>query len=107
MSEKWITRMVQGAVLSSRSQAREVARTIGKPYPTLMRELNPFDLGAKLGVETFFQILRTTRDVTPLEQIAQELGYRLAPADQAGRAELADRLDRMDEERDYGRVAER
>ncbi|HCG04472.1 MAG TPA: hypothetical protein DEV75_05325 [Desulfovibrio sp.] len=81
MSEKWITRMVQGAVLSSRSQAREVARTIGKPYPTLMRELNPFDLGAKLGVETFFQILRTTRDVTPLEQIAQELGYRLAPVD--------------------------
>ena len=35
------------------------------------------DSGAKLGVETFMDIIRATGDATPLERLVQELGFRL------------------------------
>ena len=50
-----------------------------QPYSTLMREINPYDKGAKLGVETFMAIIETTGDPTPLKLMAYELGYRLIP----------------------------
>ena len=49
------------------------------PYSTLMREINPYDKGAKLGVETFMAIIETTGDTTPLKVMAHELGYELIP----------------------------
>ena len=59
--------------------AKSVAEAVGKPYSTLMREINPYDKGAKLGVETFMAIIETTGDPTPLKLMAYELGYRLIP----------------------------
>ena len=44
-----------------------------------MREINPYDKGAKLGVETFMAIIETTGDPTPLKLMADELGYWLIP----------------------------
>ena len=44
-----------------------------------MREINPYDKGAKLGVETFMAIIETTGDTTPLKVMAHELGYELIP----------------------------
>ena len=58
-----------------------IASAIGKPYSTLLRETNPLDPGAKLGVETFMDIIETTGDSTPLNVMVRELGYRLAPVD--------------------------
>lgn len=72
---------MQSVVLESDMSAREIAEKIGKPYPTLLRELNPYDQRAKLGMDTFFDIVRATGNVEPLRRIAEELGYRLTPAD--------------------------
>ena len=47
----------------------------------LMREINPDDLDAKLGIETFMVIIDTTGDSVPLNVMVQKLGYRLVPVD--------------------------
>lgn len=59
---------------------KELAEKIGKPYPTLLRELNPYDKGAKLGVETLLEIMKVTGNIAPLVYMAEEMGYELAPA---------------------------
>ncbi|MFW5837155.1 MAG: phage regulatory CII family protein [Desulfovibrionaceae bacterium] len=74
-----LTSLVQERVLDGSMGARLVAEHIGKPYSTLMRELNPFDLRAKLGAETLVQIMKTTGDAAPLERMARELGFALVP----------------------------
>lgn len=74
-----ITKVTQDVVLEGRKPAKEVAQTIGKPYSTLLREINPFDNNAKLGAETLMDILRATNEVAPLEYIAQSVGYTLKP----------------------------
>lgn len=78
MSEDLI-KIVHAAVLESRVPAKVLAREIGKPYSTLLREINPYDAGAKLGIETFFQIIRITGDIAALEYMAEELGMQLVP----------------------------
>ena len=37
-------------VLEAPQSARDIAHAVGKPYSTLLREVNPYDTGAKLGV---------------------------------------------------------
>ena len=68
---------VHDLILESPLGARAIARAVGKPYSTLLREVNPYDGGAKLGAETLMSIIKTTGDVTPLEKMASEMGYRL------------------------------
>lgn len=50
-------------------------------HQILMREINPDDLDAKLGIETFMVIIDTTGDSVPLNVMVQKLGYRLVPVD--------------------------
>ena len=78
--QQTLTSIVQSTVLNAQ-RSREIAETIGKPYPTMMRELNPFDSSAKLGIETLIQIIKITGDVTPLEFMAETLGYRIEKID--------------------------
>ena len=73
-----VTRVTQNMVLGAR-QSKWVAEQIGKPYPTMMRELNPYDQSAKLGADTLLDIMRATNDITALEFMAKELGYELSP----------------------------
>jgi hypothetical protein len=80
-----MTETTQKAVLEGNVPAKAVAMEIEKPYHTLMRELNPYDSGAKLGVQTFLEILRITGNVEPLRKLARELGYGLVTlGDSAG-----------------------
>ena len=76
-----VVKAVHELVTQGKMPAKSVAIAIGKPFQTLMREINPDDLGAKLGVETFMAIIETTGDSTPLNVMVRELGYRLAPVD--------------------------
>ncbi len=75
-----VTRVTQSMVLGAR-QSKWVAEQIGKPYPTMMRELNPYDQSAKLGADTLLEIMRVTRDISALEFMAKELGYQLSPVE--------------------------
>lgn len=54
--------------------AERMAQELGKPYTTLMRELNPNDEGAKLGLITFLKILGITQNYSPLSVIAKMFG---------------------------------
>ncbi len=56
-------------------------KTLPPPWanriPPLLREVNPFDDGAKLGAETLVDIMRVTGNIQPLEHIAEQFGYEL------------------------------
>lgn len=74
-----LSKIIHSVILDSPIPAKALAKQLGKPYSTLLREVNPYDEGAKLGVETFFDILRLTGDISPVEYIANELGLELVP----------------------------
>ena len=40
---------IHDLVLESPLGAKAIAQAVGKPYSTLLREVNPYDTGAKLG----------------------------------------------------------
>lgn len=56
---------VHDLVLESGLGAKNIAAAVGKPYSTLLREVNPFDDGAKLGAETLVDIMRVTGNIQP------------------------------------------
>lgn len=68
---------VHNLVLESGLGAKNIAAAVGKPYSTLLREINPFDDGAKLGAETLVELMKVTENIEPLEHIAQQFGYEL------------------------------
>ncbi len=84
-----LIKILHNLVLDNPTPAKVLAKEIGKPYSTLLREINPYDTGAKLGVETLLQIMKFTKNVTPLEYMANQLGYSLTPNSQSS-AEASD-----------------
>ncbi|WP_027178154.1 phage regulatory CII family protein [Maridesulfovibrio bastinii] len=79
MSLQSITKITQDIVLEGNHPAKVVAERIGKPYSTLLREINPFDQNAKLGADTLLAIIKATEEVSPLEYMAKAIGYTLIP----------------------------
>lgn len=74
-----LSTLIHNLVLDNPVPAKDLAKAIGKPYSTLLREVNPYDSGAKLGAETLMNIMAQTGDMKPLEYIAAKLGLRLVP----------------------------
>ena len=72
-------KIIHAMVVENAVPVKELAQRIGKPYSTLLREANPYDEKAKLGVETFVQLLKATGDISPMEHIARELDLELVP----------------------------
>ena len=66
----------QGTTLDM-ATADEIAKGIGKPYSTLLRECNPYDKRAKLGALTLFEIMCFTKNIDPLREMAHIMGYEL------------------------------
>jgi len=54
-----------------------VADALGKPYSTLMRELDPEDRRAKLGVETLLPLMQACGSTAPLRFLAEAMDHRL------------------------------
>ncbi len=73
--------IIHNLVLDNPMPAKDLARAIGKPYSTLLREVNPYDSGAKLGAESLFQIMSVTGNYRPMEYMAQKLGLELNMSD--------------------------
>ncbi len=69
---------IHNYVLDSQIPARDLAKALGKPYSTLLREVNPYDSGAKLGAESLFQIMSITGNYKPLEFMAEKLGIEMS-----------------------------
>ncbi|UZP65876.1 amino acid-binding protein [Desulfovibrio mangrovi] len=74
-----LSRIVHHVVLNSQMPAKALAKEVGKSYSTLLREVNPYDTGAKLGVDTLMEIMRQTGNVDPLIYMAKQFGFDLVP----------------------------
>ncbi len=74
-----LTKLIHSLILESHIPAKVLAKELGKPYSTLLREINPYDSGAKLGVETLLQIMQITGNLEPLEYMAEVLGCTVEP----------------------------
>lgn len=90
------SQLIHGMVLENPISAHDLAKAVGKPYSTLLRELNPYDRGAKLGVETYFQLLEKTGDLSSLEYMLHRLGLCLAPLETPLAAACRRRFDQGD-----------
>lgn len=77
MSEDSLLEVIRDDVFSGEKPAKAVAEEIGKPYRTLMRELNDADEGAKLGVDMLIPIMNSTGSLAPLRYLAHRMKHRL------------------------------
>ncbi len=75
--EEELSKIIHAMILESPVPVKVLAKQIGKPYSTLLREVNPYDERAKLSVETFVRILKATGNISPIEYIARELDLEL------------------------------
>ncbi len=89
MSRKNVTSVVQDIVLEGGKPAKQLAAELGKSYSALLREVNPFDKNAKLGVETLMQLMKATKNVAPLHFMAQEMGFMLVPVSRPAKGEIS------------------
>ena len=75
-----LSSLIHNLVLDNPVPAKDLAKAIGKPYSTLLREVNPYDAGANLGAETLLQIMIQTGDAKPLEYMAASWATLWLPA---------------------------
>ena len=71
------SRLIQDVVVRDDEGMRELALRLGKRQASLLREVNPRDRRAKLGVDTLLRIMELRGDVRPLEYMARQMGLRL------------------------------
>jgi hypothetical protein len=74
-----LTELIRDMVFNCGVPAKAVASGLKKPYTTFLRELNPDDDGAKLGVDVLEDIMLECGNVSPLRRMALTLNYRLVP----------------------------
>lgn len=72
-----IYEVIREMIEQSRMPIKELAARLGKPYPTLVRELNEEDQGAKLGAELLLPLMQACDSVMPLRFLASRMGHRV------------------------------
>lgn len=80
MARKFVAQ-VQDAVQASQYTMETLAARLDKRPSSLYAELNPYPsetCTAKLGLEDAVKLMEITGDYTPLMQIADHFGFRLA-----------------------------
>lgn len=70
-----LTEVIEAMIDEGEKPIKAIAAEISKPYPTLKRELNPADDGAKLGADVLLGIMASCGSIAPLEWLADRLGY--------------------------------
>jgi hypothetical protein len=76
-----LTEVIEAMIDEGEKPIKAIAAEIGKPYPTLKRELNPADDGAKLGADVLLGIMASCGSIAPLEWLADRLGDIVKPKD--------------------------
>ena len=76
-----LTEVIEAMIDEGEKPIKAIAAEISKPYPTLKRELNPADDGAKLGADVLLGIMASCGSIAPLEWLAERLGYIVKPKD--------------------------
>lgn len=78
-----LTEVIEAMIDEGEKPIKAIAAEISKPYPTLKRELNPADDGAKLGADVLLGIMASCGSIAPLEWLADRLGYVVKPKEWA------------------------
>ena len=78
-----LTEVIESMIDEGEKPIKAIAAEIGKPYPTLKRELNPADDGAKLGADALLGIMASCGSIAPLEWLADRLGNVVKPKEWA------------------------
>lgn len=73
-----VQRLILEMVQNSHIPIKTLAEKVGKPYSTLMREIDPGDRGAKFGVELLLPLMKACNSIAPLRHMAASMGYRVA-----------------------------
>ena len=91
---KGIQNLILEMVQNCPRPVKSIASEVGKPYSTLMRELDPEDRGAKLGVEMLLPLMQACESVLPLRYLAARMGCRVAALENGapGKASLHEEL---------------
>lgn len=79
MMTRSLTQIVHDMVLDGNVPAKVIAAEIGKPYTTMLREINPHDSGAKVGIDLILPLMRAAKSVEPLKYLSHQMGYALVP----------------------------
>lgn len=79
MMTRSLTQIIHDMVLDGGVPAKVIAAEIGKPYTTMLREINPHDAGAKVGIDLLLPLMRSSKSVEPLKFLAHQMGYALVP----------------------------
>lgn len=89
-----IVAAVDAMVEESAKTRKQIADEIGKPYTTLMRELNQADELAKLGARDLVPLMNACGGLHPLEHLASRMGCRLVMLAEAcpDKADLRDEI---------------
>ena len=72
-----IRSVILDMVRNSDRPVKDIADAVGKPYSTLMRELDPGDARAKLGVELLLPLMQACDSTAPLRCLAEALDCRV------------------------------
>lgn len=73
--------VIRNMIDTSDKPAKQLAKEAGKPYSTLMREINTEDKGAKLGVETLLPLMQACQSIMPLRYLASRMNCRVEATD--------------------------
>ncbi len=57
--------------------AKSTCEQIGKKYPTMMREINPYDNTAKLGFLDAIKVIKLDQDGAIFRVLEEELGLKI------------------------------
>lgn len=73
-----LQRVILEMVQNASQPIKNIAEQVGKPYSTLMRELDPDDKGAKLGVDMLLPLMQACNSVAPLRYLAGMMSHRVS-----------------------------
>jgi hypothetical protein len=80
-----LSQLIQDVVKKDPAKLPVLARKAGKRCSTLLREADPHDVHAKMGIETLLSVMEASGDVSPLDYMAHQLGCVLVKlSDQEG-----------------------
>jgi len=74
---KTIMTAIREMVRASAKPAKALAKEIGKPYSSFMRELSQADRGAKFGVEMLLPLMQACDSILPLRFLAAHMDCRV------------------------------
>ena len=77
MEKDELSLLIQDVVRKDPSKLTALARKAGKRCSTLLREADPHNARAKMGIETLFSVMEASGDVSPLDYMARKLGLNL------------------------------